>query len=119
MDQTLDEVNTHCGEQVQAYAACVDAHSETWKTECAGLRQALASCTDKNVTLVKMVRMSCQPVIDRYQACVAKNERDPSVCIDAMRDLYECTESVGRLMEKTAALKARGGSVDAPPPPAA
>ncbi|KAJ2547894.1 hypothetical protein GGH95_006540, partial [Coemansia sp. RSA 1836] len=54
MDQTLDEVNKHCGEQVQAYASCVDQHSDTWKTDCLDLRKALTECSDKNVTLMKM-----------------------------------------------------------------
>ncbi|KAJ1863550.1 hypothetical protein H4R99_004243 [Coemansia sp. RSA 1722] len=121
MDQTLDEVNKHCGEQVQAYAQCVDQHGETWKTDCATLRQALTKCTDENVTLMKMVRMSCQPVIDRYQECLNKNQKDPSVCIDTLRDLYECTEGVGQMMEKMNALKTKhqsqmvaGGSTSGP-----
>ncbi|KAJ2646933.1 hypothetical protein IWW40_005047 [Coemansia sp. RSA 1250] len=107
MDQTLDEVNKHCSDQVQAYASCVDSHEDTWKTDCADLRKALTKCTDENVTLMKMVRMSCQPVIDRYQGCLQKNEKDPSVCIDSLRDLYQCTEGVGQMMEKMNALKAK------------
>ncbi|KAJ2373824.1 hypothetical protein IW150_003427 [Coemansia sp. RSA 2607] len=107
MDQTLDEVNKHCGDHVQAYAACVDSHSDSWKTDCATLRSALTKCTDENVTLMKMVRMSCQPVIDRYQECLTKNEKNPAVCIDQLRDLYECTEGVGQMMEKMNALKAK------------
>ncbi|KAJ2759316.1 hypothetical protein IWQ56_005769 [Coemansia nantahalensis] len=112
MDQTLDEVNKHCGAQVQEYAACVDKHGETWKTDCAELRRALTKCTDENVTLMKMVRMSCQPIIDRYQTCLTSNAKDPSVCIDALRDLYECTEGVGQLMAQMNAIKAKH-----PPPP--
>ncbi|KAJ2452394.1 hypothetical protein EV183_002974 [Coemansia sp. RSA 2336] len=54
-----------------------------------------------------MVRMSCQPVIDRYQGCLQKNEKDPSACIDSLRDLYQCTEGVGQMMEKMNALKAK------------
>ncbi|KAI9500638.1 hypothetical protein GGI25_004084 [Coemansia spiralis] len=107
MDQTLDEVNKHCSDQVQAYASCVDNHEETWKTECAELRKALTKCTDENVTLMKMVRMSCQPVIDRYQGCLNKNQKTPQVCVDALRDLYECTESVGQMMEKMNKLKSK------------
>lgn len=100
MDQTLDEVNKHCGDQVQAYAGCVEDHPDSWKQDCQGLRQALTKCSDENVTLMKMVRLSCQPTIDKYQACLAKNEKDPSVCIDTLRDLYQCTEGVGQMMEQ-------------------
>ncbi|KAJ1839047.1 hypothetical protein LPJ70_005218, partial [Coemansia sp. RSA 2708] len=90
-----------------AYATCVDQHPDTWKTDCTELRRALTKCTDENVTLMKMVRMSCQPVIDRYQQCLNKNEKDPSVCIESLRDLYQCTEGVGQMMEKMNALKAK------------
>ncbi|KAJ1956554.1 hypothetical protein DL89DRAFT_265926 [Linderina pennispora] len=107
MDQTLDEVNKHCGEHVQAYASCVDGHEQTWKVDCLELRKALTKCTDENVTLMKMVRMSCQPTIDKYQACLNKNSDNPAVCIDSLRDLYECTESVGEMMEKMNKLKQR------------
>ncbi|KAJ2489616.1 hypothetical protein IWW37_003828 [Coemansia sp. RSA 2050] len=109
MDQTLDEVNRHCGEHVQAYASCVDSHGETWRTDCLGLRKALTECSDKNVTLMKMVRLSCQPAIDRYQECLSKNSQAPHVCIDALRDLYECTESVGQTMDKMNALQRKHG----------
>ncbi|KAJ1947323.1 hypothetical protein GGF37_000505 [Kickxella alabastrina] len=105
MDQTLDEVNKHCGDHVKAYADCVDKHGETWKVDCSTLREALTKCTDENVTMMKMVRMSCQPVIDRYQKCLNNNQKDPAVCIDSLRDLYECTEGVGQMMEKMNALK--------------
>ncbi|KAJ1966282.1 hypothetical protein GGI12_000187 [Dipsacomyces acuminosporus] len=114
MDQTLDEVSKHCGKQVEEYAACVDSHSETWKADCAELRKALTKCTDENVTLMKMVRLSCQPVIDKYQECLYKNQTNPSVCIDNLRDLYECTEGVGQMMERMNALKEKhktGGSI--------
>ncbi|KAJ2460586.1 hypothetical protein GGF42_000746 [Coemansia sp. RSA 2424] len=107
MDQTLDEVNKHCGEQVQAYASCVDRHGDTWKTDCLDLRKALTECSDKNVTLMKMVRLSCQPVIDKYQDCLNRNPQSPQVCVDALRDLYECTESVGQMMDKMNALKSK------------
>ncbi|KAJ2877572.1 hypothetical protein GGI21_000407 [Coemansia aciculifera] len=111
MDQTLDEVNKHCGEQVQAYASCVESHGDSWKTDCLDLRKALTECSDKNVTLMKMVRLSCQPVIDRYQECLNRNAQSPQVCIDALRDLYECTESVGQMMDKMNSLKSKHGPV--------
>ncbi|KAJ2078111.1 hypothetical protein H4R24_004702 [Coemansia sp. RSA 988] len=107
MDQTLDEVNRHCGNQVQAYASCVDSHEDTWRTDCVELRKALTKCTDDNVTLMKMVRLSCQPMIDRYQSCLEKNDKDPTVCVDALRNLYQCTEGVGQMMEKMNAVKAK------------
>ncbi|KAJ2501979.1 hypothetical protein GGH96_001505 [Coemansia sp. RSA 1972] len=107
MDQTLDEVNKHCADQVHAYATCVDSNEHTWKVDCVDLRKALTKCSDENVTLMKMVRLSCQPVIDRYQECLRKNEKDPSVCVDSLRDLYQCTEGVGQMQEKMNALKAK------------
>ncbi|KAJ2824472.1 hypothetical protein FBU31_003984 [Coemansia sp. 'formosensis'] len=111
MDQTLDEVNKHCGEHVQAYASCVDSHGDTWKTDCLDLRKALTECSDKNVTLMKMVRLSCQPVIDKYQECLSRNSQTPQVCVDALRDLYECTESVGQMMEKMNTLQRKHGGL--------
>ncbi|KAJ2804970.1 hypothetical protein H4R20_002288 [Coemansia guatemalensis] len=114
MDQTLDEVNKHCGDQVQAYASCVDSHEDTWRTDCAELRKALTKCTDDNVTLMKMVRLNCQPMIDRYQSCLEKNQKDPTVCMDTLRDLYQCTEGVGQMMEKMNALKAKHHTADGP-----
>ncbi|KAJ1797616.1 hypothetical protein LPJ59_003023 [Coemansia sp. RSA 2399] len=105
MDQTLDEVNKHCSDHVQAYAACVENNEKTWKVDCADLRKALTKCTDDNVTLMKLVRLNCQSTIDRYTSCLNKNSEKPETCMDSLRDLYECTEGVGQTLEKMNRLK--------------
>ncbi|KAJ1664817.1 hypothetical protein IW140_005602 [Coemansia sp. RSA 1813] len=105
MDQTLDEVSTHCSDEVQAFASCVETNEKTWRVDCADLRKALTKCSDKNVTLMQVVRLNCQPIIDRYTNCLNKNSENPETCIDSMRDLYECTEGVGQMMEKMNQLK--------------
>ncbi|KAJ2517774.1 hypothetical protein GGI11_001267 [Coemansia sp. RSA 2049] len=105
MDQTLDEVNKHCSEHVQAYASCVEDNEKTWKVDCADLRKALTRCTDENVTLMKLVRLNCQPIIDRYTKCLNANSEKPETCMAPLRDLYECTEGVGQMLEKMNRLK--------------
>jgi len=39
----------------------------------------------------------CDPFIRDYDACVMKNQQDPTICLDSLKRLFHCTEEHGKL----------------------
>ncbi|KAG0243249.1 hypothetical protein BGX31_010971 [Mortierella sp. GBA43] len=49
------------------------------------------------VPIIKHVKEMCDPFIRDYDACVMKNQEDPTVCLEALKRLFHCTEEHGKL----------------------
>lgn len=39
----------------------------------------------------------CDPFIKDYDACVMKNQQDPTICLESLKRLFHCTEEHGKL----------------------
>jgi hypothetical protein len=52
---------------------------------------------NNSVPIIKHVKEMCDPFIRDYDACVMKNQEDPTVCLDALKRLFLCTEEHGKL----------------------
>jgi hypothetical protein len=44
------------------------------------------------VPVVKHVKSECGKIIDAYEACVQANAKEPHLCVDALRELNDCTD---------------------------
>ncbi|KAJ1976582.1 hypothetical protein H4R35_002641 [Dimargaris xerosporica] len=93
MDDTLTQVVKHCGLPLKLYTDCIDANPKDWNRACAQERAALTQCSNQHVTLLKKVKAECRAVIQRYDACVSTHPDDPARCVEALRDLYRCTQN--------------------------
>lgn len=47
--------------------------------------------------IIKHVKEMCDPFIKDYDACVMKNQQDPTICLDSLKRLFHCTEEHGKL----------------------
>lgn len=63
---------------------------------CFSVRDALLYLPS-SVPIIKHVKEMCDPFIKDYDACVMKNQEDPSICLDSLKRLFHCTEEHGKL----------------------
>ncbi|KAF9366113.1 Coiled-coil-helix-coiled-coil-helix domain-containing protein 5 [Mortierella sp. NVP85] len=96
-DNTVALVAKHCGLQLELYQKCVTQNPANWDIKCITQKRALAKCSEDNVPIIKHVKEMCDPFIRDYDACVMKNQEDPTVCLDALKRLFLCTEEHGKL----------------------
>ena len=47
--------------------------------------------------IIKHVKEMCDPFIKDYDACVMKNQQDPTICLESLKRLFHCTEEHGKL----------------------
>ncbi|KAI9097190.1 hypothetical protein DFS34DRAFT_650001 [Phlyctochytrium arcticum] len=94
MESTLSEVAKHCHVQMMYYTQCVEKNPTNWESTCQSEKLAVTKCAEENVASLREVKRKCGPMIKTYQACLEKNTENPSVCVDALRGLYECHNSV-------------------------
>ncbi|KAI9230088.1 MAG: hypothetical protein DHS80DRAFT_12886 [Piptocephalis tieghemiana] len=93
MENIIDQVQKHCPAQLEAYAACVEAHPGDWDTQCAEKRRMLRQCSEENIAVLRRVKEECRKVAFDFDACQAQ-ENDPSKCIEVLKALHACAERV-------------------------
>ncbi|ORZ04705.1 hypothetical protein BCR41DRAFT_312858 [Lobosporangium transversale] len=96
-DNTVALVTKHCGLQLELYQRCVTHNPENWDIKCITQKRALAKCSEDNVPIIKHVKEMCDPFIKDYDACVMKNQKDPTICLEPLKRLFHCTEEHGKL----------------------
>ncbi|KAF9087795.1 Coiled-coil-helix-coiled-coil-helix domain-containing protein 5 [Mortierella sp. GBA35] len=96
-DNTVALVTKHCGLQLELYQKCVTQNPENWDIKCITQKRALAKCSEDNVPIIKHVKEMCDPFIRDYDACVMKNQQDPTICLESLKRLFHCTEEHGKL----------------------
>ncbi|KAF9430344.1 Coiled-coil-helix-coiled-coil-helix domain-containing protein 5 [Podila epigama] len=96
-DNTVALVTKHCGLQLELYQKCVTDNPSNWDMKCITQKRALAKCSEDNVPIIKHVKEMCDPFIKEYDACVMKNQEDPSICLESLKRLFHCTEEHGKL----------------------
>ncbi|KAF9111135.1 Coiled-coil-helix-coiled-coil-helix domain-containing protein 5 [Mortierella sp. AM989] len=96
-DNTVALVTKHCGLQLELYQKCVTQNPENWDIKCITQKRALAKCSEDNVPIIKHVKEMCDPFIKEYDACVMKNQQDPTICLEPLKRLFHCTEEHGKL----------------------
>ncbi|CAM0142386.1 hypothetical protein VKS41_002120 [Umbelopsis sp. WA50703] len=92
MDDTLAQVAEKCALQLEMYQKCVENYPDTWDKSCAQQKKALTKCSEENVGILKYVKQHCTPQIKLYDTCLQENANEPEVCIQALKELYFCTE---------------------------
>ncbi|RUS20833.1 hypothetical protein BC937DRAFT_94282 [Endogone sp. FLAS-F59071] len=92
MDDTLAEVVKHCALQLDMYQRCVESYPNDWDKQCLQQRRALTKCSDENVGVLRFVKERCSSQVTAYDLCLGANAAEPEKCIDALRQLYLCTE---------------------------
>ncbi|KAI8047830.1 uncharacterized protein B0P05DRAFT_565215 [Gilbertella persicaria] len=93
MDDTLEQVRAKCALQLETYQKCVENYPHSWDKSCMQQKQALTKCSEENVGILKFVKQHCSSQINAYDQCLAANAEKPDECIQALRDLYLCTEA--------------------------
>ncbi|CAG8550933.1 13609_t:CDS:2, partial [Cetraspora pellucida] len=79
--------------QLETYQRCVENHYKDWASECLEQKRELTKCSEENVPEIKMMKEKCHDAISAFDECLAKNEADPEVCREKLKDLYNCTEA--------------------------
>ncbi|KAI7903040.1 uncharacterized protein BX663DRAFT_509326 [Cokeromyces recurvatus] len=93
MDDTLDQVREKCALQLDMYQKCVENYPQSWDKSCIQQKKALTKCSEENVGILKYVKEHCTAQIKAYDQCLAVNADKPDECIQALKDLYLCTEA--------------------------
>ncbi|RKP12545.1 hypothetical protein BJ684DRAFT_20927 [Piptocephalis cylindrospora] len=93
MENIIDQVQKHCPAQLNAYTQCVEDHPGDWETKCAEKRRLLRLCSEDNITVLRKVKEQCRKVAFDFDVCQAQEE-DPTRCIEALKKLHTCAESV-------------------------
>ncbi|KAL1921500.1 uncharacterized protein VTP21DRAFT_11216 [Calcarisporiella thermophila] len=93
MDSTLAEVAKNCAMQLQVYQDCVNRNPKNWESACIQQKKALTKCSEDHVPVLKFVKSRCSAQISGYDTCLSENASEPEKCIDALKELYFCTEA--------------------------
>ncbi|KAI9478479.1 MAG: hypothetical protein EXX96DRAFT_484697 [Benjaminiella poitrasii] len=93
MDDTLEQVREKCALQLDTYQKCVENYPHSWDKSCVQQKKALTKCSEENVGILKYVKEQCTAQIKAYDTCLAANADKPDECIQALKDLYLCTEA--------------------------
>ncbi|KAF7727772.1 Coiled-coil-helix-coiled-coil-helix domain-containing protein 5 [Apophysomyces ossiformis] len=93
MEDTLDQVREKCALQLEIYQKCVENYPQSWDKSCLQQKRALTKCSEENVGILKFVKQHCSTQIKTYDACLAANPEDPEKCVQALKELYLCTEA--------------------------
>ncbi|OMJ10408.1 hypothetical protein AYI70_g7890 [Smittium culicis] len=91
MESILDEVSLNCANQIQDFYECVETNQTDWKFKCSDLETALSKCSEKYSKKLLLARSKCQTFVNNYETCIKSNQSDPQVCINQLKDLYNCT----------------------------
>ena len=94
MERALEEVERHCGQDMQRLADCVAEHTETFEQDCMEAKQRLTQCADQNVTVLREMKQRCHQEIDTYEKCLLQSGGVPEVCIEAFTALHRCTHAI-------------------------
>ncbi|KAI8368857.1 hypothetical protein EDC96DRAFT_504595 [Choanephora cucurbitarum] len=93
MDDTLTQVREKCAIQLEAYQKCVESNPHSWDKSCMEQKKALTKCSEENVGILKYVKEHCTRQISAYDQCLSANTEKPEECVQALKDLYLCTEA--------------------------
>ncbi|OMH83898.1 Coiled-coil-helix-coiled-coil-helix domain-containing protein 5 [Zancudomyces culisetae] len=94
MDDILDLVSEHCANELNAYSDCVGQNPSDWGSKCKELETKLTVCSEKFVKDLQTVKTKCSTAILDYEGCIFMNQSNPESCIDQLKKLYDCTNSV-------------------------
>ncbi|KAI9319879.1 hypothetical protein BX666DRAFT_1853464 [Dichotomocladium elegans] len=77
------------------YQKCVGNYPDSWDKSCAQQRAALTKCSEEQqvVGILKYVKQHCSKQILDYDECLSANQTEPEKCVNALRELYFCTEA--------------------------
>ncbi|ORZ01898.1 hypothetical protein BCR42DRAFT_463573 [Absidia repens] len=75
------------------YQRCVENYPNTWDKSCLQQKRALTKCSEENVGILKFVKQHCTKPIMAYDECLNANPEDPEKCVNALKELYFCTEA--------------------------
>ncbi|KTW26893.1 uncharacterized protein T551_03355 [Pneumocystis jirovecii RU7] len=92
MEQTLEQVEKHCSLELMNYQTCVFLHSKDWLKSCIQQKNALTICSEKNVAFLKDMKEKCSNQIENYNVCLSQNKNKPSLCLNELKKLYDCTK---------------------------
>lgn len=93
MDDTLDQVREKCTLQLEMYQKCVENYPHSWDKSCLQQKRALTKCSEENVGILKFVKEHCTMQINAYDTCLSANSEKPEECVQALKELYFCTEA--------------------------
>ncbi|CAO3608089.1 unnamed protein product [Cunninghamella blakesleeana] len=93
MDDTLIQVREKCALQLQMYQNCIENYPNSWDKSCIQQKKALTKCSEENVGILKFVKQHCAKFILAYDECLSANSEEPEKCVQALKELYYCTEA--------------------------
>ncbi|KAG2226009.1 hypothetical protein INT45_002475 [Circinella minor] len=93
MDDTLAQVREKCALQLEMYQKCVENYPHNWDKSCVQQKNALTKCSEENVGILKYVKEHCSKQVKDYDDCLSANQSEPEKCIQALKELYFCTET--------------------------
>ncbi|KAI8340579.1 hypothetical protein BC941DRAFT_347509 [Chlamydoabsidia padenii] len=75
------------------YQRCVENYPNSWDKSCLQQKRALTKCSEENVGILKFVKQHCTKPIMAYDECLNANPENPEQCVNALKELYFCTEA--------------------------
>ncbi len=71
----------------------MEQEKDGFELKCMKFRKELSQCASDNVPEVREVRTRCAVQVNAYDSCVSANPGNPTVCIEALKALYNCTNN--------------------------
>ncbi|KXN68470.1 hypothetical protein CONCODRAFT_79737 [Conidiobolus coronatus NRRL 28638] len=93
MDDTFQQVQQKCAEQLKALGECIEKNQSDYNVKCVAQRQAVTTCAENNVPILKHIKTTCFDIINKYEACLDKNSQNPQICMPELKQLSECSDS--------------------------
>ncbi|KAI7870781.1 hypothetical protein BDF14DRAFT_1720275 [Spinellus fusiger] len=97
------------------YQRCIENYPQTWDKSCLQQKRALTKCSEENVGILKFVKNQCVLQIKAYDACLASHQEDPEKCVQALKELYFCTEATSIAYRDQEAEKTKASTAGTPP----
>ncbi|KAI9307148.1 hypothetical protein BJ944DRAFT_158586 [Cunninghamella echinulata] len=82
------------------YQNCIENYPNSWDKSCIQQKKALTKCSEENVGILKYVKQHCGKSILAYDECLATNANEPEKCVQALKDLYYCTEATSAVYKE-------------------
>ncbi|KAI9205255.1 uncharacterized protein BJ171DRAFT_580942 [Polychytrium aggregatum] len=94
MENTIMEVQKHCGLQLKLYSRCIEQNPSDWTIKCREGKSAVSKCAEENVGHLKRTKERCSAQIEAMQRCSIEHEGNADqMCAGALRALYDCTNA--------------------------
>lgn len=98
MEAIVSIVEKKCFEEMEAYSACVNKHSESWQEKCIPEKTNLNKCSSQH-SVIKNINKKCTKEFQQYDACLLKNSINPQKCAAELELFSLCAEEVAALDE--------------------